>query len=656
MASTLRHLGLSLPPLCSCGCGNPVSRRENGSSWNRYAFPRCRQRVSDRKRFTSQPSPECACGCGLPARLNKRSGKPTLYAADKCRVRAFELNKRFGLVGDRPKICACGCGAPLIQDAKKPRKFATVQCRKRAWREVHRPNRVLRPAKSSGDVVAAPHFDIGNLAKWAKKSLVVPPGHPMAGKPMALPPFGRWFLRDVLKPETREALLCLGRKNAKSALVALLCLSYLCGPLAGEGGWRAGVASVNKSKARELVGQIEQIAEASGLADKLKFRRSPWPGSISSPAGTVEILAGDSGMGGHSASLDLAIVDELGLMSERDRELVASMRAATSAKDGKFIALSIWGSGPFIPEIVKRRDHEGVKVHLFQPAKDCDLLDRTAWEAANPGLGFIKSSTYMEHEAKRAKSTPSDEAFFRAQDLNLPGSPTVERIVSPADWSRCNGPVPERDGRCVVGVDLGGSLSMTAAVALWPGSGRVEVWGAFPSVPPLEDRQRRDGLRYDLMLKSGELELHDGRLVRVGTFLQAVVSRLQGEKVLMAGADRYRRAETEQALSDAGVRWNMAWRGTGASKTADGSFDVRAFQRMVLEKRLFHGNSLMLASAVAGSKLRYDGAGNPALDKQGGLNRIDSLSAAVIACGLAETMRTKKPNGAWRSGGVVRAA
>ena len=101
---------------------------------------------------------------------------------------------------------------------------------------------------------------------------------------------------------------------------------------------------------------------------------------------------------------------------------VASMRAATSAKDGKFIALSIWGSGPFIPEIVKRRDHEGVKVHLScQPAKDCGLLDRTAWEAANPGLGFIKSSTYMEHEAKRAKSTPSDEAFFRAQDLNLPG-------------------------------------------------------------------------------------------------------------------------------------------------------------------------------------------------------------------------------------------
>ena len=94
--------------------------------------------------------------------------------------------------------------------------------------------------------------------------------------------------------------------------------------------------SVNKSEGSgDWSAQIEQIAEASGLADKLKFRRSPWPGSISSPAGTVEILAGDSGMGGHSASLDLAIVDELGLMSERDRELVASMRACCQCEKWK---------------------------------------------------------------------------------------------------------------------------------------------------------------------------------------------------------------------------------------------------------------------------------------------------------------------------------
>ena len=134
---------------------------------------------------------------------------------------------------------------------------------------------------------------------------------------------------------------------------------------------------------------------------------------------------------------------------------------------------------------MERREDPGVVVHLFQPAKDCDLLDRTAWEAANPGLGFIKSSGYMEHEAKRAKSTPSDEAFFRAQDLNLPGSPSVERIVSPSDWARCGGDVPERDGECVVGYrSRRQSLSMTAAcmsvAGKWPG-GDV---GRVPECPP----------------------------------------------------------------------------------------------------------------------------------------------------------------------------
>ena len=157
-ASTLRHLSMSLPLSVVCGCGESCRAAGKWSpAWNRYAFQRCRQRVSDRKgRNQGVFSPECACGCGETARLNKRTGRPTLYAADKCRFRAFELNKRFGLVGDRPKICACGCGAPLEQTAKKPRKFATVQCRKRAWRDVHRPNRVRRPAKCRGRCSGSP--------------------------------------------------------------------------------------------------------------------------------------------------------------------------------------------------------------------------------------------------------------------------------------------------------------------------------------------------------------------------------------------------------------------------------------------------------------------------------------------------------------------
>ena len=43
------------------------------------------------------------------------------------------------------------------------------------------------------------------LAAWSARALVVPAGHPNAGQPMRLPPYGVDFLRDALAPGVREA-------------------------------------------------------------------------------------------------------------------------------------------------------------------------------------------------------------------------------------------------------------------------------------------------------------------------------------------------------------------------------------------------------------------------------------------------------------------
>ena len=55
------------------------------------------------------------------------------------------------------------------------------------------------------------------------------------------------------------------------------------------------------------------------------------------------------------AGFDWAIIDELGLMTERDRELIAGMRTSTSARDGRLIALSIRGESPMLEEMLERR-------------------------------------------------------------------------------------------------------------------------------------------------------------------------------------------------------------------------------------------------------------------------------------------------------------
>ena len=77
------------------------------------------------------------------------------------------------------------------------------------------------------------------------------------------------------------------------------------------------------------------------------------------------ILAADASAG-HSSGYDLALVDEIGLLKERDRSLISGLRSSVSAKGGKFVSLSVRGSGPFIPEILKRRGDPALRVHLYE--------------------------------------------------------------------------------------------------------------------------------------------------------------------------------------------------------------------------------------------------------------------------------------------------
>ena len=280
----------------------------------------------------------------------------------------------------------------------------------------------------------SPADPAGALCEWARDTLRVPPGHPKAGERFEIPEYLAAFFADALRGDTHEAALIIARKNAKSSGVAALLLAFLVGPLRREG-WRCGVASLSREKAHELKMQVESIATASGL-EGVEFWKRSSP-AITAAGGSVDILSADKNAGAAS-SYDLAIVDELGLLAEKDRPLVNSMRSSISAKRGKFLALSVWGGGPFCGEIVKRRDDPGVAVHLFQPAADCKLDDEAAWRAANPGLAAgIKSLDYMRAESRRVQATPADQPSFRALDLNLPQTPGREMVCTPSDWAAC---------------------------------------------------------------------------------------------------------------------------------------------------------------------------------------------------------------------------
>lgn len=518
---------------------------------------------------------------------------------------------------------------PAYQD-REARKLYQREYRRRKALEATTSKQAARSVAP-----ACPADPVGALAAWAASDLVVPPGHPEAGRPMVIPDWGLKFLQDGFS--AHESALSVARKNGKSALCAVLALGYLVGPLRSPG-WRGAIASISKEKAGELRRQVASIVEASGL--DVTIRSSPYPGAISSDTGTLETLAAER-TAGHSSSFDLVIIDETGLMPERSRELLAGLRSSVSAKGGRIVHCSVRGDSPLFAEVL---ENPATVAHVYAAEAGCALDDRDAWAAANPGLGVIKQTQYMVDECARLAGAPGDEPSFRAFDLNQQLNPTREMICATGDLKKCfTADLPDRLGPAVLGLDMGEATSATAAAAIWPATGRCELWLGFGDKPPLADRQRRDNAPYLEMLARGELRLFTGRVTPVKEFLAVVARDLAGVRIDHAAADSYKSAEVTDFLDQAGLRWPIAFRRVGAGR--DGGADIRAFQRLILDGKLHMHDSLALASAISKSTIRRDANGNPGLDRAHSAGRIDLLSAAVIAAGAAEPLMSLKRRG-----------
>ena len=95
-----------------------------------------------------------------------------------------------------------------------------------------------------------------------------------------------------------------------------------------------------------------------------------------------------------------------------------------------------------------------------------------------------------ERDAARADTRL--KARFLSYRLNVPSADESKMLLDVDDWERVLArPVPPREGRPVVAVDLGGGRAWSGAAAIWR-NGRCEAIACAPGIPDLTEQERRD--------------------------------------------------------------------------------------------------------------------------------------------------------------------
>lgn len=510
-----------------------------------------------------------------------------------------------------------------------------------------------------------------------------------AGGPFLLREWQKKFIRDIYEPVgidltrlVRDAVLSMGRKNGKTAIIAALVLVHLCGPESIDYGEiysaandRDQAAIVYKFVAQFVHADPELDYDRGGLCkvvDSTKRITCPSNGSfyraLSREAGTK-----------HGLNPSFAIYDELA--QSKDRDLYDTLNTAFAAREEPlFAVISTQSRDPqhILSELIDRglsTDDPTVVCHLYavpdeiadhryceacatrfdiKDLKFCpqcrgDLIsgiwDESTWYLANPALDDFLSLEAVRKLGNQARESPSFEPSFRNLSLNQRVDLTPS-VVSVGDWRACqtDNAALELGEDIYLGLDLSATTDLAALVAVSAFNGdRVAAWFWKPG-DLIDLHSTRDRAPYERWRLEGYLTAEPGRDVDYDLIALQINDIASDYNILGIAFDRWR-IETlmkcftrlgidayyqkdDEHDSD-GIRF-VPW-GQGFKDMAPA---IDTLDKAIASRTFAHGGNPVLTWCVSNAVVTTDAAGNRKLDKSKTRFRIDGAVAMVEALGL----------------------
>jgi phage terminase large subunit-like protein len=279
--------------------------------------------------------------------------------------------------------------------------------------------------------------------------------------------------------------------------------------------------------------------------------------------------------------------------------------------------------------VVGSDDFNGVLLHWYGAAEDCDADDRKLWRAVNPA-SFVTTDALR----KQRNSPSMSSATFKRLHLNAWVAPDVARWIATDGWERLAGRVEVPEGATVfVGADGSRAYDTTAiAWATKAADGRVDVEARVFSV--------RDDVPHHILHAGGTIDFSD-----VEGFLLELASRYDVREV------RFDPRFLERSMEVLAARLPRSAVAPVEPYSSVHRQALAALERAVLEGTLRHGGDPAVSQQVLAAACdRFDNGDVRRLRK---LDRTRPIDAAVALALAVQGATIEQPRSIYETRGII---
>jgi phage terminase large subunit-like protein len=463
------------------------------------------------------------------------------------------------------------------------------------------------------------------LLEWQKKELIEPL-------------FG--WVDEKEKRKYRTAFVFLPRKNGKSSIAAGIALYLLVAD--NEQGAEVYSAANDRDQARIVFDTAKRMVELSPFLRKhLKIYKHS---IVYEKTGSVYRVISADAYTKHGYNAHGVIIDEL--HAAQSRELFDVLSTSTGAREQPLVFIITTAGSNFNSICYELYDYakkvkagiiadESFFPLIYEAEQSDDWSSEETWRKANPSLGETISIEYLREKAKQAEGMPGLISTFKRYHLNV-WTQAENKWVDLKVWNEnFIHEIKEEELKgmlCFAGLDLSSTHDLTAFVLLFHHEENDDyhldiVPRFFIPERKLYDEKNKWRNEYRVWADQGLLHVIPGDVIDYRYVKNQILKDHEVHNIISMNVDRlFQGHQLILELQEEGL--NIVPFGQGFYSMSTPS---KEFERLILSKKLNHGNNAVLSWMVDGLSMKTDPAGSIKPDKASSTSKIDGIVALIMA-------------------------